>query len=162
MRIKKSGHAIYLYRYGGFDKASNRTFEVKIGSLPVETVPVIGTDLDPSLVDNNIPIELWEALTVVEQRTLIDYLTLQREQRLRGQLITLSTDLPLFAGQIRPDLVDRDLADGLHDGLTTLLASLKKAGYLNPRQKRTPRGPRPSAQPSTDSRPEAIAASSSN
>jgi hypothetical protein len=162
MRIKKSGHAIYLYRYGGFDKASNRTFEVKIGSLSVETVPVIGTDLDPSLVDNNIPIELWEALTVIEQRTLIDYLRLQRDQRLRSRLTTLSDDLQLFAGQIRPDLVDRTLADGLHDGLTMLLASLKKAGYVNPRQKRTPRGQRLSARPSTDCRPEAIAASISN
>ena len=125
MRIKAIGHALHLYRYGGFDKASNRTLEVKIGSIPIETNPVVGTDIDPSLVDNNIPIDLWESLTIVEQRKLVDHLNLQRTHRLLGRLSALSTELNFAANQICPDLVDEKLADTLLVGLSALSASMK-------------------------------------
>lgn len=157
MRIKSSGQVLYLYRYGGHDKASNRTLEVKIGCLPVEAVPVVGTDLDLSLGNNNIPIELWEALTVIEQRKLVDYLKRQQEQMLRGRLATLSDDLHSFAGRISRDLVDKKLADGLHAGISMFRASLKKAGYTNPRQKHPVRVRRDNTGPSTDCTPEAVA-----
>ena len=132
MRIKAIGHALHLYRYGGFDKASNRTLEVKIGSIPIETNPVVGTDIDPSLVDNNIPIDLWESLTIVEQRKLVDHLNLQRTHRLLGRLSALSTELNFAANQICPDLVDEKLADTLLVGLSALSASMKKAGHRKP------------------------------
>ena len=137
MRIKTSGQALYLYRYGGFDKVSKRTLEVKIGSLPLETLPVVGTDLDPSFVNQNISLDLWEALTVTEQRELIEHLKQRHTQRLRERLSALSVELTFGAIEINPDLVDTELADSLYRGLSAFSASLKKAGHGKPGMKRT-------------------------
>lgn len=136
MRIKTSGQALYLYRYGGFDKVSKRTLEVKIGSMPLDTLPIVGTDFDPTLVDQNICLDLWEALTVNEQRELIEHLRLRHARRFRERLSALSVELTFGANEIRPDLVDDELADSLHRGLSVLSASLKKAGYEKPSKKR--------------------------
>lgn len=131
MRIKTSGQALYLYRYGGYEKLSNRTLEVKIGSLPLDTLPIVGTDLDPTLVDQHIALDLWEALTVNEQRELIDHLKQRHVLKFRERLSALSTELTLRASQISSDLVDKELADSLRNGLSALSASLKKAGYVS-------------------------------
>lgn len=129
MRIKTSGQALYLYRYGGFDKVSKRTLEVKIGSLPLETLPLVGTDLDLSLVDQNISLDLWEALTVNEQRELIEHLKQRHALRFRERLSALSIDLAFGANAIKPELMDKELADSLRRGMSALSASLKKAGH---------------------------------
>ena len=151
MRIKTSGRALYLYRYGGFDKVSKRTLEVKIGSLPLDTLPAVGTDFDPSVVDQDISLDLWEALTVNEQRELIDHLRQRHAQRFSEQLSALSEELKIVANGINAELVDKELADSLHGGLSALSASLKRAGYTNSSKKRTGLRSRKATAPARDS-----------
>lgn len=110
---------------------------MKIGNLPLETLPIVGTDLDPTLVDQHIALDLWEALTVNEQRDLIQHLKQQHAVRFRSRLAALSVELNSGATEIKADLVDRDLADSLHRGLSALSTSLRKAGHGRSGMKRT-------------------------
>lgn len=127
MRIKEVAGQLVLYRYGGYVAETKKQLEVKIGSLFAGTEPILqGTD---GKNPNGVSQSIWENLTGVEQRELIEFLTAKRQAALRAGLSSLATGLVELSGSIDSKTIDSNLATQLWIAIEKAGRELKAAGF---------------------------------
>lgn len=127
MRIKEVSGQLVLYRYGGYVASTKTQLEVKIGNLPASTEPVLqGTDGKNT---NGISQAIWDNLTGVEQRELIEFLTVKRQAALRAGLASFASGLVELSGSIDSKTMDSNLATQLWFAIEMTGRELKAAGF---------------------------------
>lgn len=130
MKIESSGAHIHLSRYGGQDE-DKLSITVKLGSVPLDTEPVAAVSEDHT-PRRSIPYKIWERLTLKEQKQLIEFLFDHQRQIKKASLAKTAAMLIEFSSQSKPDFLDHELAQSMHEAIAKMLSFLKTAGYPKP------------------------------
>ena len=130
MKIESNGAHIHLSRYGGQNE-DKLSITVKLGSLPSDTEPVAATSEDQT-PPKTIPYKIWERLTLKEQKQLIEFLTDHQRQIKKASLAKTAAMLAEISSQAKPDFLDHELAQSMHEAIAKMLVLLKTAGYPKP------------------------------
>lgn len=130
MKIDSSSTLIYLSRYGGQDE-DKLSITVKLGSFPLDTEPVAAVSEDHT-PPKTIPYKIWERLTLKEQKQLIEFLIDHQRQIKKASLAKASSMLTEISGCTKPDFLDHELAQSMHEAISKMLSLLKTAGYPKP------------------------------
>ena len=130
MKIESSGVHIHLSRYGGQDE-DKLSITVKLGSLSSDTEPVAAISED-HLPPKSIPYKIWERLTLKEQKQLIEFLADHQRQIKKASLAKTAAMLTEISSQSKPDFLDHELAQSMHEAIAKMLSLLKTAGYPKP------------------------------
>lgn len=149
MKIESSGSLIHLSRYGGQNEDKLST-TVKLGSLPSDTEPVAASSEDQA-IPKSIPYKIWERLTLKEQKQLIEFLADHQRQIKKASFAKTAAMLTEISSQAKPDFLDHELAQSMHEAIVKMLALLKTAGYPKPGKPSKSAQTKTATQPSPES-----------
>lgn len=122
MKITESKNTLQLTRYSGH--IDGKQAMLKIGTLPMDTPAHPFDPNKPNL--GGVSLEIWENLTIAEQRSLIEHLTNLRVARLEASIVTTSEELSRLIAAIQQNHVSTESLVLLRDSVEVARKALKK------------------------------------
>lgn len=122
MKITESRNMLQLMRYSGH--IDGKQVMLKIGTLPIDTP---AHPLDPNKPHlGGVSLNVWENLTIAEQRSLLEHLTKLRISRLEAGIVATSGELTRLVAAVQQDQVSCESLVRLRDSVEAARKVLKK------------------------------------